>query len=77
MARRKSGAQRRKHILSEEPPREGQTCGYQLTHTTWSSRESYCGRAKAEGLYFCAPHDRHIREEYGHVRIAPGNAIGM
>lgn len=64
--------------LDREPPRGGQTCGYQITVTTWTSRASYCGEPKLRGLYWCQEHhDWVIQDEPdGVMRMAPGNAVG-
>lgn len=64
-------------VLTREPWRGSQICGYQLTHTTWTERESYCGERKAPGLYACTEHDADMRMEFGEVRMAPGNARGV
>lgn len=64
--------------LREEPPRDSQICGYQISTNGWDSRAAFCGERKARGLYFCQPHHDWLAldEPDGIVRVAPGNAIG-
>jgi hypothetical protein len=62
--------------LPREPWRGSQICGDQLSHTTWTSRSSYCGYRKAEGEYFCRVHARRYRLAGDVVRMAAGNARG-
>jgi hypothetical protein len=64
--------------LKHEPARSSQVCGYQITVTTWTSRESYRGEPKVKGLYFCQEHHDWVALDYedGRIRMAPGNAIG-
>lgn len=62
-------------ILDYEPDRGGQTCGCQISETTWTSRASYCGKPKARGLYYCREHHDWQALD-GPIRMAPGNAIG-
>lgn len=47
-------------ILTQEPDPRGQICG----------------EPKAPGLYFCREHHEAVLDEYGEIRMAPGNAIG-
>jgi hypothetical protein len=61
-------------ILDREPWRGGQHCGHQITVGRMSSE--YCGARKASGLALCLPHHDEVAEEYGTVRMAPGNALG-
>lgn len=65
--------------LPREPWRGSQICGYQLSHTTWTSRSSYCGEFKKTGSPVCDVHDEEMREENGGTlpRFAPGNALGL
>ncbi|OEJ24270.1 hypothetical protein AS594_07005 [Streptomyces agglomeratus] len=61
-------------ILNDEPPREGQICGYQIAYGMPGME--FCGERKAPGLYFCQEHHDAVMDEYGVVRMAQGNAIG-
>jgi hypothetical protein len=61
-------------ILDREPWRGGQHCGHEITVGRMSSQ--YCGARKASGLALCLPHHDEVTEEYGTVRMAPGNALG-
>lgn len=64
-------------ILREEPDRGGQLCGYQIQIGCWhNDGQKFCGEPKAPGLYFCREHHQDVLEEYGEVRMAPGNAVG-
>lgn len=63
-------------VLKREPWRGGQVCGHQLVYGMGAHSERYCGERKAAGEVECAQHARETREEYGVVRVAPGNALG-
>lgn len=64
-------------ILTREPARSSQTCGYQIQVGSWhNSGQQFCGEPKAKGLYFCQEHHDWVLDEYGDARMAPGNAIG-
>jgi len=64
-------------ILKREPARSSQVCGYQIQVGSWhNDGQKFCGEPKAKGLYFCQPHHNWVLDEYGEVRMAPGNAIG-
>lgn len=63
--------------LHKEPDRASQICGYQVRVGTWSNGGSrFCGNYKAPGLYFCRSHHDQVADEYGEVRVAPGNVVG-
>ncbi|MEV7675037.1 hypothetical protein [Streptomyces sp. NPDC088752] len=64
-------------MLSREPWRGGQICGHQTTYGMGAYSERYCGKRKALGEVECAEHVEQTREEYGTVRVAPGNAQGL
>lgn len=64
----------KRSTLPREPYRGGQICGYQMAYgMPWSE---FCPDRKAKGLRACAMHDRELRDEYGTVRWADGNATG-
>lgn len=65
--------------LPREPWRGGQICGEQLSHTTWTSRESYCGEFKKLGSPVCGEHDRELLADgIDPVReFAEGNECGL
>lgn len=60
--------------LHREPFRGGQFCGHQMSHDVYNPE--FCPERKEEGLRACRVHDRELREEYGAVRWALGNAPG-
>lgn len=62
-------------IVHSEPSRKGQLCGWQTAYgMPWME---FCARRKAVGLYFCQEHHDDVMAEYGEVRMAPGNAVGL
>lgn len=63
--------------LSREPWRGGQICGYQTEYGVVPGREVFCGEFKAPGRYFCQEHHNWVLEEYGSLRMSPGNAKGL
>lgn len=64
-------------ILTAEPDRGSQICGYQIqVGQRQNDGTKYCGERKAHGLYFCQEHHDWVLDEYGEIRMAPGNAIG-
>lgn len=60
--------------LPKEPFRGGQICGYQIEYGT--GRSVHCGERKADRRYFCPEHHEDVRDTYGRIRMAPGNARG-
>ncbi|MFD5384285.1 hypothetical protein ACFWMG_04810 [Streptomyces sp. NPDC127074] len=68
-----------KRILTREPARSSQICGYQIQIGSWhNTGNQFCGERKARGLYFCQEHHDWVAldEPGGVIRMAPGNAIG-
>lgn len=63
-------------ILPREPWRGSQICGYQISCGGWSSTAAFCGERKEDGLPYCQEHFWDVMDEYGEVRMAPGNALG-
>lgn len=57
--------------LPREPWRGSMICGWQ----NGSCRE-YCAERKADRLPMCEEHFMAIMDEYGHVHMTPGNALG-
>jgi len=56
--------------LPREPWRGSMICGWQIRYGT------YCAARKADGLPMCEEHYQDVLDEYGEVRMAPGNAVG-
>lgn len=66
-------------ILTEEPDRGSQTCGYQIQVGSWgNSGQQFCGEPKVRGLYHCQVHHDWLAldEPDGIIRMARGNAKG-
>lgn len=57
--------------LPREPWRGSMICGWQN-----GFRLEYCAERKADGLPMCQAHYDDCMDEYGEVRMAPGNAVG-
>lgn len=60
--------------LPREPWRGSMICGNQLAYGLPGSR--FCAERKADGLPMCEACFDDTMEEYGHVVMAPGNAVG-
>ncbi|MGQ4513670.1 hypothetical protein [Streptomyces sp. DW26H14] len=66
-------------ILTDEPARDSQICGYQIQVGSWHNAGSeFCSERKAKGLYFCQGHHDWVALDFedGIIRMAPGNAKG-
>ncbi|MFH8483020.1 hypothetical protein [Streptomyces sp. NPDC018055] len=61
-------------VFTREPWRGGQYCGHQTAYGMPGSE--FCADRKAPGLPMCQQHHDETAEEYGAVRMAPGNALG-
>lgn len=65
-------------VLTREPARDSQTCGYQIQVGSWhNDGQKFCGERKARGLYFCQEHHDWVLDLNGEVRMAPGNVRGI
>lgn len=69
-------SERQPVLLKREPWRGGQICGRQTVCGMGAYSERYCGERKAPGEVECAQHATETHEQYGTVRVAPGNAVG-
>lgn len=63
--------------LPREPWRGGQICGEQLEYGVVPGRLVFCGEFKKPGEFLCAEHLESHLEEWGEIRFAPGNALGL
>lgn len=61
-------------ILPREPWRGSMICGHQIGYGLPHS--IFCGERKGDRLPMCEEHFQEVLDEYGHVRMAPGNALG-
>jgi hypothetical protein len=62
--------------LPREPWRGSMICGYQVSSGGWGRPMEFCAERKADGLPMCEAHFDEVMAEYGHVQMAPGNALG-
>jgi hypothetical protein len=51
-------------------------CGWQVAFGDWAHPMAFCAERKADGLPMCEEHFDDHMDEYGHVAMAPGNALG-
>lgn len=51
-------------------------CGWQISSGGWTAPMAFCGERKGDGYPLCLEHYDDCMDEYGEVRMAPGNALG-